>query len=121
MKIYIDSEYKCHVTDDGTLTAVEVPFFDGKCDAFIEGYRFVPAGESWTNEDGETFEGEMRTTWKDSRELETIQREYEKQLLAEYEAELEQLKENSIPIADLEEAYQEGVNSAYDQPENDHV
>ena len=54
--IYIDSDFKCHLTDGEGLTAVETKFFDGKCDAFIEGYRFVPAGESWTNEDGETFE-----------------------------------------------------------------
>ena len=121
MKIYIDSEFKCHVTDDGTMTAVEVPFFDGKCDAFIEGYRFIPGGESWEREDGEIFEGEMIAPWKDYNELDAAQREYEKQLLAEYEAELEQLMENSIPITDLEEAYQEGVNSAYDQPEIDHV
>lgn len=30
MKIYIDSEYHCHVTDDGTMTAVETDFFDSK-------------------------------------------------------------------------------------------
>ena len=84
MKIYIDSEFKCHVADDGTMTAVEVPFFDGKCDAFIEGYRFVPNGESWEREDGEIFEGEMIAPWKDYNELDAAQREYEKQLLAEY-------------------------------------
>ena len=44
--IYIDSDFKCHITDDGTMRAVETDFFDQKCDAFIEGYRFVPAGES---------------------------------------------------------------------------
>ena len=85
MKIYIDSEFKCHVTDDGTMTAVEVPFFDGKCDAFIEGYRFVPAGESWEREDGEIFEGEMITPWKDYSELDAAQREYEREKLADAE------------------------------------
>lgn len=82
--IYIDAEFKCHVADDGTMTAVETDFFDGKCDAFIEGYRFVPEGESWTQEDGTVFHGEMITPWKDYAELENTQRAYERQLLNEY-------------------------------------
>lgn len=83
-KIYIDSDFKCHVANDGTMTAVETDAFDGKCDAFVEGYRFVPAGESWTRSDCVVFHGEMVSPWKDYSELEAAQREYEKQLLAEY-------------------------------------
>lgn len=105
--VYIDSYFKCHVSDDGTMTPAETTFFDGKCDTFIEGYRFIPAGESWTREDGVGFQGEMIAPWKDYAELDNAQREYERQLLAELQA-------NSIPVADLEAAYQEGVNSAYD-------
>ena len=108
--IFLDSEWKCHVTDDGTMTAVETDFFDGKCDAFIEGYRFVPDGESWTRSDGVEFQGEMISPWKDYAELDAAQREYEKQLLAEYEAALAE----SVPLSELEAAYQEGVNSAYE-------
>lgn len=89
--IYMDSEFRCHVADDGTRKAVETDFFDGKCDAFVEGYRFVPAGESWTREDGEVFHGEMITPWKDFAELDNAQREYERQLILEYEAELAEL------------------------------
>lgn len=100
--IYLDAEFKCHVTNDGAMTAVETEFFDGKCDAFVEGYRFVPYGETWTRSDGEVFEGEMVSPWKDYAELDEAQREYERQLLDE-----------SIPTADLKAAYQEGVNSAY--------
>lgn len=59
MTIYIDSDYKCHTTDDGTRRAFDVSFFDGKCTEFIEGYRFVPSGETWTRPDGQTFTGEM--------------------------------------------------------------
>ena len=58
--IYIDADYKCHVAEEETLTAVQTDFFDGKCDAFIEGYRFVPQGETWTREDGAVFVGEMK-------------------------------------------------------------
>ena len=108
--IYIDSEFKCHVAKADTLTAVETDFFDGKCDAFVEGYRFVPSGETWTRSDGEVFHGEMIAPWKDFAKLDSAQREYERQLLAEYEAALAE----SVPLSELEAAYQEGVNSAYD-------
>lgn len=84
--IYIDREYKCHVTNDGTMSAVETEAFDGKCDAYIEGHRFVPAGETWVRSDGVVFGGnyEMVAPWKDSSELETAQIEYEREKLAEY-------------------------------------
>lgn len=84
--IYIDSDYKCHVNNDGTMTEVQTDFFDGKCSAYIEGYRFVPSGESWARSDGVVFRGEMIAPWKPYTELDTAQREYERELLAEYEA-----------------------------------
>lgn len=80
--IYIDSDFICHTADDGTMTAVETDFFDGKCDTFIEGYRFVPDGETWTRSDGVAFHGEMISPWKDYAELDNAQREYEKQKLS---------------------------------------
>ena len=90
MKIYIDSEFKCHVAnDDAALREVETDFFDGKCDTFIEGYRFVPAGESWTRSDNVVFTGEMIAPWKYYDELDAAQREYEKQLIEIYEKSLE--------------------------------
>ena len=93
MKIYIDSEYKCHVTNDGTMTAVEDDFFDGKCASFIEGYRYIPAGESWTREDGVTFTGRMVAPWMDYSILAAYQQQYK------------------TMEAELATAYQEGVNS----------
>lgn len=82
--VYIDSDFKCHVTNDGSYREIETDFFDGRCDAFIEGYRFVPLGESWTRPDGEVFHGEMIAPWKPYSELDKAQREYERQLLTEY-------------------------------------
>lgn len=78
--IYIDSDFRCHVTNDGTMAAVETNYFDGKCDTFIEGYRFVPNGESWTNPSGKIFVGEMITPFKDSQLLETAQSLYEENI-----------------------------------------
>ena len=91
MKIYIDSDFKCHATNDGTMTAVEVDFFDGKCTAFIEGFRYIPPGEAWTRSDGVLFNGEMITPWKDYSELDAAQRVYERQLLTEYESLINEL------------------------------
>ena len=46
--IYVDNEYKCHITNDGTMRAVETYVFNGKSDVFIERYCFIPTGESQT-------------------------------------------------------------------------
>lgn len=86
MKIYIDSDYKCHVSNDGTMREFDVPFFDGKCQTFIEGYRYVPKDETWERADGEVFRGEMIAPWKNYAELERAQLEYE---LAQLKAELD--------------------------------
>ena len=80
MTIYIDADCKCHVENDGTMTEVQTDFFDGKCKAFIEGYRFVPDGQTWTREDGTVFQGEMIVPWKPYSELDAAQREYEREL-----------------------------------------
>ena len=102
MKIYIDIDCKCHTTNpDNAFKEVETPFFDGKCDAFIEGYRFVPEGESWVRADGVVFQGEMVTPWKDYGELDSAQREYER----------EQLTELQNEKTELNTSYQEGINS----------
>ena len=89
MRIFVDSDFKCHVNDDGTMTAVETDFFDGACDTLIEGYRFVPHGESWTRPDGTVCTGEMIAPWKPYSKLDAAQREFERQLIATYEKSLE--------------------------------
>ena len=59
MIIYLDQEYKCYLSDNGSRRAVETDVFNGKPRKFIEGYRYVPAGETWVREDGEAFHGLM--------------------------------------------------------------
>lgn len=78
--IYLDSDYKCHLVNDGTMTSVSTDAFDGKCDVFVEGYRFVPSGSSWTREDGVVFDGEMVSPWKPYDEIDQAQRTYEREL-----------------------------------------
>lgn len=80
-KIYIDNECKCHISDDGTMTAIETDFFDDCCDEWVECYRFVPEDREWVNANGVTFSN-MIAPWKPLAY--SAQREYERRLLAEY-------------------------------------
>lgn len=93
MKIYIDNDYKCHVENDGTMREFDVVDFDGKCDAFVKGYRYVPAGESWVRGDGVEFKGTMIAPWRNYGILAELQGQYEEIL------------------AKAKEAYENGVNS----------
>lgn len=78
MKIFVDDNFKCHITNGGTMTAAETDFFDNKCATFVEGYRFIPNGKSWTRSDGVTFQGEMIAPCRDYEILQAAQQEYEK-------------------------------------------
>lgn len=104
MKIYIDSEYKCHAAPGDGLTAVETDFFDGKAPGFIEGYRFVPDGQSWVREDGAVFAGEMVSPWKDWEALDGIQRAYEREMVQSLESRNEELVATMAEM--VEEVYQ---------------
>ena len=85
MIVYVDKDYRCHADPGEGLEAVEDAFFDGKCDTFIEGYCY------------DTSKGYTQIyPWRSSAELEAAQAQYEKDL------------------ADLQKAYEEGVNGAYD-------
>lgn len=92
MTIYIDSDYKCHVSAAEGRRAIETGFFDDKCDEWIESYRFVLEGETWTREDGEEFRGEMVTPWKDLSEAYTAQTAYLERQNAQYEAALSEIE-----------------------------
>ena len=92
MTIYIDSDYKCHVSAAEGRRAIEVNDFNGKCPEWIESYRFVPEGETWTREDGEVFKGEMVTPWKDMSEAYAAQTAYLERQNAQYEVALSEIE-----------------------------
>ena len=75
MTIYIDSDYKCYVSAAEGRRAIETDAFNGKCAEWIESFRFVPAGETWTREDGEVFTN-MVSPWKDLGEAYAAQAAY---------------------------------------------
>lgn len=84
--IFVDSNFKCHPFNDGAMTAVETDFFDNKCGTFIEGY-------CCKIREGST----QMYQWRDHGELSAVQAQYE------------------LDMAEAAAAYQEGVNSVYDQ------
>ena len=92
MTIYIDSDYKCYVSAAEGRRAIETNEFDGKCPEWIESYRFVPEGETWTREDGEEFRGEMAAPWKDLGNAYAAQAAYVTAQNAQYEATLSEIE-----------------------------
>lgn len=99
--IYLDEEFRCHVTNDGTMNVVETEVFDGYCNEYIEGYRFVPFGSTWVRKDGIAFKGEMISPWKPHSELDAAQREYEKQVIQQLQ---QTVSEKDTTIAELDAA-----------------
>lgn len=101
MIVYIDSNYKCHVSQGDGMTAVDTEFFDGKCRQFIEGYRFVPAGETWIREDGQAFAGEMIAPWRDYEilsELQEVAQEEQDKATAETAAIVEEVYNSDMEV-----------------------
>lgn len=91
--IYIDPDFCCHMGPAPDRETVEASFFEGKCDTFAEGYRYIPEGRTWVRSDGEVFTGEMTAPFRPQGELLAAQRQFE------------------AMNRELENAYREGVNS----------
>lgn len=90
MKIYIDPEYKCHVSYSEGYREIETADFDGKCDEYIEGFMFVPEDSVWTRADGKQFSGAV-LPWKPYTELYIAQLEHD---IADADAALNELGVN---------------------------
>ena len=91
MTIYINDDYKCYVSAADGRRAIETNEFDGKCEEWIESFRYVPAGETWTREDGEIFTN-MTAPWKDLSEAYVAQADYLAQQNRQYEAALTEIE-----------------------------
>ena len=101
MTIYIDKDFRCFAEPEEGLEAVETGFFDGKAPCYIEGYRFIPAGHSWTGEDGTVYLGEAAFPVTDWEALDKIQRVYERE---QYEALTTQNAEYEAALSEIEAA-----------------
>lgn len=92
MTIYIDNDYKCYVSAADGRRAIETNEFNGKCDEWIESFRFVPTGETWIKPNGEMFRGEMVSPWKDLGNAYAAQTAYVTAQNAQYEAALTEIE-----------------------------
>ena len=118
MKIYIDSDFKCHTKPGDGLREFETKFFSNVPDAYVEGYRYVPEGEVWVRKNptynvnneivGESeteFVGEMMAPWRSWDELDKILREFEQA----------QNRELTAQNAELVDAMASMVEDVYNQ------
>lgn len=80
MIVYVDKNYKCHASSDGTMREVNSDFFNDKCPTFIDGYCY---------DDSKGYPHIY--PYKPFNELYAAQRVYEKSQLAEYEALINEL------------------------------
>lgn len=93
MTIYIDKDYLCHAEPGEGLEAVQTGFFDGKAPGYIEGYRFIPAGRSWTGENGTVYRGEAAFPVTDWEALDKLQWAYEREQIPALTAQNDELVE----------------------------
>ena len=107
MIIYVDptNGYKVSTVPALGRIAAEDAFFDNKCPNLIESYRYVPAGATWTREDGVAFAGPMIAPWRDIRQYDGEQQQYLLDKLAALQSEN---AEYESALTDIEAAL--GVN-----------
>ena len=84
MIVYVGKDYRCHADPGEGLEAVADAFFDGKCDAFIEGYCM---------EADEQHEIQKIYPWKDLA------------ILAAYQEQCERMGGASAEVIEKAEAY----------------
>ena len=98
MNIFIDENCKCHVSNpNGTYTGIELPKqLEGKCSAYVEGFRVRPNGFTYVREDGKVFgpDGESVSPWRNLALLDEFQAQYE-------EAEAAQLEELGALVEEI--------------------
>lgn len=83
MKIYLDSEFMCHTSNDGVMLEVDAPQnFEGLCTNVIECMCYIPDGMQHVKSDGEVIHGAFIQCVGDA---DSAQREYERQKLADAE------------------------------------
>ena len=55
--IYLDTDFMCHLSNDGTMVEIQTDVFDSIADDAISYYRYIPQGEEWTDSKGRVLHG----------------------------------------------------------------
>ncbi len=76
---YLDKDYRLHVQPGEGLEpwVDENGCFDGKSVTYIEGFRVIPAGRTWSAPDGTLYTGQMIAAAVDYATLKKAQDELE--------------------------------------------
>lgn len=82
--IFLDSEFKCHLTNDSTMLEVQTEALDGYDSKAIECFRYVPKGYTWKGSDGRERHGEFIQAFRPLEVIGAYQEQYEA-MLAEQE------------------------------------
>ena len=90
MIFFIDKENKCHVTDDGTMRECEDARFDNKCKEYIEGFYYIPAGETAVI-NGVEYTGRVLCAFKPFTELAYAQTLYDLEQLRGVQADTDEM------------------------------
>jgi hypothetical protein len=91
MKIYLDNNFMCHTSNDSSMLEVDAPQnFNGMCPNVIECMRYVPEDMQYVTPDGTVIHGVFIQCVGDA---DSAQREYERQLLADYESALAEIED----------------------------
>ena len=69
--VYVDSDYMCHLANDGTMIEVQTDVFDETVDDAIPYYRYIPQGYEWQDSKGRVFHGTFIQA-TDSAEIDRI-------------------------------------------------
>lgn len=99
MKIFIDNEFKCHIENPGGFREVDTSTFDGKCQEYIEGMRYVPDGDHYTLDGNNTW-GEAVFPWKPMVDMGKAQAVFEHDQLAIITAERDGLLDDMQALID---------------------
>ena len=100
MMIYLDDQFRAYAEQDAETTRMPwedtIGFFTAKCNTFIEGYRVVPEGETWTRADGMVFTGLMITPAVNPAVLQAAQATADETTIAALDAEVVELTYQNV-------------------------
>ena len=92
MTIYIDADYKAYTEPEDGRSAVETSVFDSMPAPVIGCHRYIPEGKTWISPEGLEIHGEFIQMCVTEKELDDVQRAYERQQIAAYEAALAEIE-----------------------------
>lgn len=69
--IYLDTDFMCHLSNDGMMVEIQTDVFDSIADDAIQYYRYIPQGEEWADSKGRVLHG-LFIQATNSKEIERI-------------------------------------------------